>query len=104
MQAQQRQHRVSPRPKPSPKISGYVDALLKVYPDLTPGAGDEDPSPWSTAPLIREATGSFIYFPMVYSRCQEVSAAAAHIARAHGLVCFDPQLGRLRPTAEELAG
>ena len=32
-----------------------------------------------------------------------LSSVAAHLARAHGLVCFDPQLGLLRPTAEESA-
>ncbi|MFG1915864.1 hypothetical protein [Micromonospora sp. NPDC048898] len=49
-----------------------------------------------------EASGPFVYFPMVYSRCAEVSAGAARIAAEHGLVCFDPQLGVLRPAPDEL--
>lgn len=83
--------------EPTPAIRAYVDALLDLYPELIE---DVDSSPWSTAPLIREANGSFIYFPMTYSSCAEVSSAAARLAKAHGLVCFDPQIKRLRPTAE----
>ena len=85
---------------PTDRIRGYVEALLAVYPDLTDD--DDDGSPWSTGPLLSEAIGSFIYFPMTWSRYREVSEVSARIARVHGLVCFDPQLGRLRPTAESV--
>jgi hypothetical protein len=104
MQAQQRLNWESPRTEPTPAIRAYVDALLKIYPDLDPHLGDDDPSPWSTSPLIQEARGSFVYFPMTYSRSREVSAVAARLARSRGLVCFDPQLGLLRPALAELAG
>ncbi|MCW3838639.1 hypothetical protein ONA70_00805 [Micromonospora yasonensis] len=86
---------------PTPRIRTYVEALLEQWIDLTEDDDDER-SPWSTGPLIKEASGPFIYFPMVYSRCNEVSAGAARIAAEHGLVCFDPQLGLLRPAPEEL--
>lgn len=103
MQAQQRRHwNQTPRLEPTPKIRAYVDALLKIHPDLDPELDDDDPSPWSTSPLIREATGSFIYFPMVYSRSREVSAVAARLAMLHGLICFDPQVELLRPTPADL--
>jgi hypothetical protein len=101
---QERYHHADTRIPPGQKIREYVDALLKVYPDLTPGAGDDDPSPWSTAPLIGEANGPYIYFPMAWSRCAEVSAVAARIARDQGLICYDPQARCLRPTSDELAG
>jgi hypothetical protein len=78
---------------PTERIRAYAEALHARYPDI-----DEDErSPWSTAPLIGEAIGPFFYFPMVYSRCEEASAWAAQLAADHGLVCFDPQMGRLRP-------
>jgi hypothetical protein len=83
---------------PTDRIRGYVEALLAVYPDLTDD--EDDGSPWSTGPLLSEANGSFIYFPMTWSRCAEVSEVSARIALAHGLVCFDPQLERLRPVVE----
>lgn len=83
---------------PSPRIRAYVETLLERWADLT----EDDESPWSTGPLIGEASGPLIYFPMVYSRCTEVSAGAARIAAEHGLICFDPQLGQLRPAPEEL--
>src|SRR5690348_18458168 len=37
------------------------------------------------------------YFPMVYSQCDQASAWAAQVAQEHGLVCYDPQIGKLRP-------
>ena len=79
---------------PTPRIRAYVEALLERWPDIT---DDDDGSPWSTSPLIGEAVGWFVYFPMVYSMADEASAFAADLARQHGLVCFDPQLQRLRP-------
>ncbi|TDC39898.1 hypothetical protein E1211_02585 [Micromonospora sp. 15K316] len=85
---------------PTPRIRAYVEALLGRWVDLTEDDGEER-SPWSTGPLIKEASGPIIYFPMVFSRCEEVSAGAARIAAEHGLVCFDPQLGLLRPAPEE---
>lgn len=85
---------------PTPRIEAYVRTLLERWPDLT---GDDDGrSPWSTGGLIDSASGPFVYFPMVYSRAREVSAGAARIAAEHGLVCFDPQQGRLRPASGPL--
>ena len=40
---------------------------------------------------------------MVYSQCDEASAWAAQIARQHGLVCYDPQIGTLRFQPSKLA-
>ena len=73
----------------------YVAALLARWVDLT--EDEEDTSPWSTGPLIGEAAGPLIYFPMRYSMAEEASAYAAHLAASMGLVCFDPQLRLLRP-------
>jgi len=80
---------------PSPRLTAYVEALLARWPDITEEAGEE--SPWSTGPLIGEAIGPFMYFPMVWSQAKEASAFAVGLAQAHGLVCYDPQMERLRP-------
>ncbi|WIX78677.1 hypothetical protein QRX50_46315 [Amycolatopsis carbonis] len=80
---------------PSDRIRAFVSALLDRYPDISEQDGED--SPWSTSPLLTEAVGPLIYFPMVWSRCEEVSAWAAQLAADHGLVCYDPQLERLRP-------
>ena len=80
--------------EPTPRIAAYVQALLDRYPDIDTDAGDD--SPWSTAPLLSEACGPLVYFPMVWSRCDEVSAWAAQLAAEHGLNCYDPQLDQLR--------
>jgi hypothetical protein len=73
----------------------YVEALLARYPDIGNAEGDE--SPWASGPLIGEAVGPMVYFPMVWSRCDEASAWAAQVAAEHGLVCYDLQLEKLRP-------
>lgn len=79
------------------RVVAYARALLDRYPDIGTEAGED--SPWSTAPLLGEVTGPLMYFPMVWSRCEEVSAWAVEVAREHGLVCFDPQWNQLRPPA-----
>ncbi|MCG5450784.1 hypothetical protein [Micromonospora hortensis] len=85
---------------PTPRIRAYVLALLARWAEELPD-DDEDVSPWSASPLMDEASGPMVYFTMRYSMCEEVSAEAARMAAAHGLVCYDPQWERLRPTADE---
>ncbi|MGW0117908.1 hypothetical protein [Streptomyces sp. NPDC003327] len=80
---------------PSERIAAYVAVLLERWCDLA--EDDEDTSPWSTGPLIDEASGPLIYFPMRFSMAEEVSAYAATVAESMGLVCFDVQQDRLRP-------
>ena len=80
---------------PAPRIAAYVRTLLDRYPEDDTPEGDD--SPWAGGPLIRCASGPFLYFGMVYSQCGDASAWAAQIAQEHGLVCYDPQIGQLRP-------
>ncbi|MEH0985382.1 hypothetical protein [Micromonospora sp. CPCC 205556] len=84
---------------PTPRICAYVLALLERWVDMP--YDEPDVSPWSAGPLTDEASGPFVYFTMRYSKCEEVSAEAARMAADHGLVCYDPQWERLRPTADE---
>lgn len=79
---------------PTPRIAAYALALLDRYPDISTPAGED--SPWSTSPLMNEASGPLMYFPMVGNRCDEVSAWAAQLAAEHGLNCYDPQWNQLR--------
>lgn len=80
---------------PTEQIAAYVAALLERWPDLT--EDEDDISPWSTGPLIGEASGPLIYFPMRWSMAEEASAYALEIASAMGLNCYDPQARQLRP-------
>jgi hypothetical protein len=80
---------------PSNRIRVYVAGLLARWPDVTSPDGDD--SPWADGPLINNASGTCIYFSMVWSRADEASAFAASLAAEHGLVCFDPQTEALRP-------
>lgn len=79
---------------PTERIVAFVAALLERWPDLS--EDDADRSPWSTDPLIREARGPLIYFPMRWSMAEEASAYAARVASSMGLNCFDPQARQLR--------
>lgn len=80
---------------PSERIAAYVATLLERWCDIT--EDDEDSSPWSTGPLIDEASGPLIYFAMRWRMAEEASAYAAAVAESMGLVCFDVQQDRLRP-------
>ncbi|MGW7075974.1 hypothetical protein [Streptomyces sp. NPDC054866] len=80
---------------PTKRIAAYVAALLERWCDLT--EDEEDASPWSTGPLIGEARGPLVYFPMRWSMAEETSSYAATLADSMGLVCFDPQQNQLRP-------
>ncbi|MER7512167.1 hypothetical protein ABTX82_27985 [Streptomyces lavendulae] len=84
-----------PTVPPAERIAAFVAALLERWPDLA--EDDDDTAPWSTAPLIGEARGPLIYFPMRWSMADEASAYAAEAAASMGLNCFDPQARRLRP-------
>ena len=80
---------------PTPRIAAFVHALLGRYPEIDAAAGDD--SPWATGPLMRSASGPLFYLPLVYSQCDVASAWVAHLAERHGLVCYDVQVGKLRP-------
>jgi hypothetical protein len=80
---------------PTERIAAYVTGLLARWCDLA--EDEDDTSPWSVGPLMSEARGPLIYFPMRYSMAEEASAFAASLAESMGLVCFDPQYDKLRP-------
>jgi hypothetical protein len=81
---------------PTPRIHAYVDAVAERWPDLY--GHDAQLYPLSNG-LIDEASGPMVYFTIPFSRADEVSAAAAQMAVDHGLICYDPQWGHLRPAA-----
>ena len=76
---------------PTPAIAAFVLALLAHWPDIDV----DESSPWSASPLIGDASGSTFYTGVVWSRADEAGEFIASTARAHGLVCYDPQSERL---------
>ena len=80
---------------PTSKIAEFAAILAERWPDT--GEALDDDSPWSAAPLIREASGPFMHFAMSWSRGPDEAApfAAAAAAAQLGLVCYNPQAGRL---------
>ncbi|GAA1393114.1 hypothetical protein GCM10009639_25730 [Kitasatospora putterlickiae] len=84
-----------PEVPPTERIAAYVAALLERWPDLT--EDEDDTSPWSTGPLIGEASGPVIHFAMRWSMAQEAAVYAAGVASSMGLNCYDPQSQCLLP-------
>jgi hypothetical protein len=77
--------------EPTARIRTYVEALLQHYPD------DAPTGVWASIPVLDEASGPIVSLLMTYARANEVAENAAALARDHGLICFDPQGGTLRP-------
>jgi hypothetical protein len=90
----ERHQGATPGQEPTPAIARYVGTLLERYPDITGDDGED--SPWADGPLMNNATGPLFYFAMVYSQAEDASEFAAAMASEQGLVCFDPQTGKLR--------
>ncbi|KQX66197.1 hypothetical protein [Angustibacter sp. Root456] len=82
-------------PPASPAIRAFVEAALSRYPALDEDTGPE--CPWASSPLIDEAIGDLIYFPLTFSGAEIARDELADLARAHGLVCYDPQIEALLP-------
>ncbi|MBT8217843.1 MAG: hypothetical protein KJO17_13410 [Acidimicrobiia bacterium] len=78
-------------------VREYVEALLERWPDIT-GEGSQD-SPWATGPIAYDNIGSFFYMTMRYDRARAAITVAADLATELGLVCFDPQTGKLHRRA-----
>jgi hypothetical protein len=84
---------LSPTP-PTSKIAEFAAILAERWPDT--GEALDDDSPWAAAPLIRAASGPIMHFGMSWSRGPDEAAPFAAAAAAQlGLVCFNPQAGRL---------
>lgn len=77
---------------PTPRIVAYVEALVTRYPDTA-----DHRVVWASPPVAEEASGPIVYLLLTYDDAEEVSGYAAALALEHGLVCFDPQVERLRP-------
>jgi hypothetical protein len=76
---------------PSPRIKAYLAALLQRWPY------DAADSPWAVNPLTDDAAGDAAIVTLVPHRADQAATYVAELAVAHGLVCYDPQLGALRP-------
>jgi hypothetical protein len=75
---------------PHPRLVAYAAALLERWPE---GEG----SPWAVEPLLSEAVGDVFPLSVRTEHAKVAAAYASGLARKHGLVCYDPQEGLLRP-------
>lgn len=78
-------------PAPGPQIRAYLDALVQKWPYDAPD------SPWAAVPLTDDAAGDAAIVTLVSDRSEKAADFVARLAAEHGLVCYDPQLGTLRP-------
>jgi hypothetical protein len=91
--------------EPDPRVDAFYRELIARFPPLEDLSDEElDSSPWSVSP---GDAGRYPGMPLRYvgasirwSRAQDVSAHMVHLAKRHGLVCFDPQAGRVHNPAE----
>lgn len=83
-------------PSVAPEIAAFVEAATNGYPDEDPSVD----SPWASSPLIGEAVGDLIYFPLTFSGAEYARDVLAEIAASLGLVCYDPQIEALLPDVD----
>lgn len=93
--------------EPDPCIDAFYDELTGIFPDDGTAA-----DPWSASPLDR--SGGHVIMNMPASKAREIEPVVRELAEKHGLVCFDPQCGKIvtappgihvaetEPTPEEL--
>lgn len=72
---------------PHPALEAFVAALLERYPDGTTIAD----SVWTDSPLQEDIAGEFLNVGVRWKRSDEVWTFFRETAKAHGLVCYDPQ-------------
>ncbi|MGA8328922.1 MAG: hypothetical protein WB777_06475 [Mycobacterium sp.] len=80
----------------STQIQSFVAKLLDRWADTNTESEADTRCPWVGRPLIRNASGPFVYFTVRKSRASEVVPYVVQLAAESGLVCFDPQTGELR--------
>ncbi|WP_020577895.1 hypothetical protein [Actinopolymorpha alba] len=87
-----------------PRVEAFYQAVTERFPALE-GLTDEalDDSPWCMSPGL---SPSHLIMNIRWSCAQEVARWIIPLAAEHGLVCFDPQSGRVhnppRPDMNEL--
>jgi hypothetical protein len=70
---------------PDPALLNFVSALLARFPES--GAD----SPWVDSPLTDDISGDFLNAGVAWKRSDEVWTFFRETAKAHGLICYDPQ-------------
>lgn len=82
---------------PHPSLLAFISDVTSRYPDLTELGDDEiDDAVWSDGPLTSNASGPLLYLGIVWSRVDEALPFLVERARAHGLICLDPQSEQVR--------
>lgn len=84
---------LAPWIEPSPKVAKFLKDLTGSYPqidDVKKKAIDD--CPWSCA---FDVSKGHVLMPMVWSRADEMAPIIVKLAKKHGLVCFNPQQGKI---------
>lgn len=79
--------------EPSPRVAAFLKELAEQYPHIAEVPEQSvDGSPWAAA--LDESEGH-ILMPMVFSWAERMYPIIVGLAEKHGLVCFDPQEGKI---------
>jgi len=84
---------LTPFIEPSEKVASFLKELTSQYPQIDDWPEEDlDNCPWSIAFDVSEG---HILMPMVFSKAEEMYSVIVALAKKHGLVCVDPQSGRI---------
>jgi len=84
---------LAPWIEPHPKVAEFLKDLTGSYPQID-DVGKEalDDCPWSCA---FDVSKGHVLLSMVWSRADEMAPIIVKLVKKHGLVCFDPQRGKI---------
>lgn len=84
---------LSPWVEHSPKVAAFLKELTAQYPDINESPEQNvDESPWAAGFDVSEG---HVLMPMAFSWAKRMYPVIVGLAEKHGLVCFDPQEGRI---------
>jgi hypothetical protein len=81
--------------EPSPHVRAFYEELTGLFPD---DGGSNDP--WAAGPL--DHSDGHVIMNMPASKASEIRPIVLELAEKHGLVCFDPQSGRIAKAPQGL--
>lgn len=84
---------LSPWIEPNPRVAAFLADLTAQYPDIDDVPEQNvDECPWAAG---FDASEGHVVMPMVFSWAERMYPIITGLAEKHGLVCFDPQEGKI---------
>ena len=79
--------------EPHQSVADFVSEVTARYPQIDDVPEDEiEHCPWSVA---FDPSKGHVTMPICWSRVEDVAPVVMELAAKHGLVCYDPQMGKV---------